>query len=635
LHQQADTLWSRDYWEMRSNGGIIGAAALFQVSLMFPEFLASDMWKHAAEDSLLWALDNTFYEDGSYYEESLHYHRLAHNAFMVALSLASVHDYSLPEEFLAGMESESEALMHLVKPDLYLPQIGDGDNLWSGQTFLDAWEVFPHRSDFLYVGTMGLSGAPPQYGCRTFPFGRYYVMRSDWEYRTVWVGPKPEQVSDARYLLLTADREVPGSHYHFDPLSIEVHAYQQTLVKDPGQFGYDEPSWRDYFQATLQHNTIAIDDRDAWHYPDSTDKQWFVGRGFGSLVAQHFNYYWLGVVHTRGVVFVRPSYWVVSDVLTLFPGPMPMPHDFYQSWHFMPGVVPSVEPQSGTAIAGQLVIAPSRGPEMDTLVEDSYVCLSGGVLEDAKALRYRQYGVAPLAFHTVLVPFAYPLNPPSLTVEHVPAEEEGTELPPWKAAGLRVALEDGVALYAANHDSSDAGRSFLSIISDGLAACVLRGSSGQIERLFLQRGRHLMTGDTVLVEMDEATSVEWADSVVIIQGLSNPTVPFRIWAPGALRVREGGRWIPFHREGPYVTGIGSPQFTPDAGGPALRLLVPSPSLGGIDLGLVPRDTDLRVHDLLGRLHFSGTSSRRWLPAAPGVYVVSAPGDLQVKVLVVH
>ncbi len=635
LYQQADTLWVRDEWEMLSNGGITGAGALFQASLMFPEFQMADQWRAQSEDSLVWALEHTFYDDGCYYEESLHYHRVAHNALMLALSLAAIHNYSLPAVLVEGVEREVEALMYAVKPGLYLPQIGDGDNLWCGETFLDAWEAFPHRTDFLYLATMGLSGDPPERLARRFPQGRYYVMRSDWDYRTVWVGPRPQQVSDARYLLLTADRVVPGSHYHFDPLSLEVHAFGETLVKDPGQYGYDDPYWRDYFQATLQHNTVAIDDRDAWHYPDSTSKSWFAGPTFTSLVASHFNYYWLGTVHTRGVLFVRSLGWIVTDVLTLFPGPTPMPHTFYQSWHFMPGIVPSVDGASGTATAGHLMLYQSRGSELDVLVDDSYVCLGGGVLEYAKALRYAIYGTAPLAFHTVLVPFPYPMSPPSVAVQHVPAFQGGSEVAPWQAAGMLVVADGCRILYAANHDTSSAARTFDDLSTNGLAACVVRDGGGAIERLLLQSGDALWTSDTLLVSAAEIASVEWSDSVVVVEELSVPTAGFRVWAPSATQVRVNGRLAPYLRDGPYVVGMQSQQCTPPAGGVERPLAIPSPSVGGIDLSLLPCRTPLRIYDVSGRLRFSGASSCRRVAAGPGLYVVSGKSGLPTKVLVVR
>jgi heparan-sulfate lyase len=633
LYQQADTLWARAEWDMTTNGGIIGAGALFQVSLMFPEFLAADLWRTDSQDSLAWAVENTFYPDGTYFEESLHYHRVAHTALMVALSLATIHGYVLSANILAGVEREVEALLYVVKPDLNLPQIGDGDNLWSGETFLDAWEAFPHRTDFLYAGTMGLSGDPPPRTARAFPYGGYYVMRSDWDYRTVWVGPKPEQVSDASYLLLTVDRAVPGSHFHFDPLSIEAHAYGQTVVKDPGQYGYDDQYWRDYFQATLQHNTVAIDDRDAWHYPDSTGKEWFAGPSFTSVVASHFNYYWLGAVHTRGVLFLRPWCWIVSDVLTLFPGPAPMPHDFFQSWHFMPGVEPVVEEASGTATAGHLMLLQARGAELDAIVEDSYVCLSGGELEQAKALRYRTHGTVPVAFHTALIPLPDPAEPPSVSVEHVPAYEGGTELGTWQAAGMRLAKEDTVVLYAANHDSALQVRMFGDISTNGLAACVVRTGGGEITSLFLCRGDQLWTGDTLLASTGETAAVEWSDTVVVIEGLSNLTSGFRVWAPTASRVRVGGRCVQFHREGPYVVGVGRERCSPREPA-AWRLVVPSPSRGEIDLSLIPSWTRLRVHDLAGRLRFSGPALARRVAISPGLYVVTAEGS-HTKVLVVR
>ena len=73
-------------------------------------------------------------------------------------------------------------------------------------------------------------------------------MRSDWE-----------TAPNARYLLFDAG-PYGGYHGHEDKLNLEMYAYGQTFIVDPGCHNYDEADpYRAHFVSSHAHNTLLVD----------------------------------------------------------------------------------------------------------------------------------------------------------------------------------------------------------------------------------------------------------------------------------------------------------------------------------------------------------------------------------------
>ncbi|MBI1879019.1 MAG: heparinase II/III family protein [Chloroflexi bacterium] len=136
------------------------------------------------------------------------------------------------------------------------------------------------------------------------------------------------------------------------------------------------------------------------------------------------------VTHRRQIFFVKPEYWVVIDVLT---GQGKHCFDLY--FHLMPGINPQLEPSSGYLRTGNglepgLAIVPLASgdlqPEVITGATNpiqGWISFFSGKELPASTLRYRQEGMAPIQFCTVLYPYPAGQNA-SITISAINLEIE-------------------------------------------------------------------------------------------------------------------------------------------------------------------------------------------------------------------
>jgi hypothetical protein len=138
--------------------------------------------------------------------------------------------------------------------------------------------------------------------------------------RTGW-GPQDS------YLLFDAGPYGSG-HQHEDKLHLILHAYGKTLLTEPGNYSYDTSEWRRYVLSTRAHNTVLVDGleqnraraRDTWVAKEPTTSPWVTGEDFDYAEGTYADGYGpesdRTVTHRRQVLFVKPRYWIVIDVLS-------------------------------------------------------------------------------------------------------------------------------------------------------------------------------------------------------------------------------------------------------------------------------------------------------------------------------
>ncbi len=132
---------------------------------------------------------------------------------------------------------------------------------------------------------------------------------------------------------------------------------------------------------------------------------------------------------------------------------------------------------------------------------------------------------------------------------------------------------------------------------DGAWALVER--EGAATRTLLLRGTLLREDGRLLAELDERGSAAYdGDSVF----LSDPTLGFRVWAPGASAVSAWGEPVPFEREGNYV--VGPPGGAPPADDFVLSQAWPNPGPAPlrfrVELGSPVKELYLEIFDPSGR-----------------------------------
>ena len=528
---------------------------LIHFGLQWPEFAESRNWLRKGLEGLDTLLDDYFYPDGAYIE-------LCYFVHEVFVRVAQMEDVDLPTGFREKAERIFDFPAYMVKPNGAYPSVND---VYSAQ---DPDEIpermgglvslgvdFSGREDLRYIQTYGREGASPSYTSRAFPYGGFYVMRSDWS-------------ENARYLVFDGGKSA-GGHNHVDKLNFELYAYGNTLVTDTGCAGPWASAWRSkYFVGTAGHNTIMVDGRGQvagvplfaipslkgrtpWHEitPDPLPNTWISAEGSDYAVSRYEDGYatygseqsrlrgfryeqnrvenlsemqsWtrtqggdlharpherLSVVHERKVFFVKPDYWILSDRL-LGRGR----HRADSAFHFQASASASIDSRdhSVQTVNGRagLTILPISDSDLNVRIASGekdplqgWVPAGWGDHKPAPAAIYSVEDTLPLSIYTILYP--YPKGEaPQLQVEPLTCTENGIAVSPTEAAGLRISIDGRQEYCLISHDRR-ALRRFGPILFDGEIGAIRYMPDGDLRRVLLLNGSYLAIDDRTILDAE-------------------------------------------------------------------------------------------------------------------------------------
>jgi hypothetical protein len=244
---------------------------LLVVGLLFPEL--PDAAKHVAlaVKGLRAQMEAQVHAEGTSFEGSTPYHRLAVELFTLAYVVGLGAGVSLGKEYAQRLCRMYQATHAWCSQQGLAPQVGDND---SGR-------VLPFRDradlDHGYLSSLGASlfsepslaggefsdeaawllGQPglvrfrtlpaaPEPSSVSYPAGGFHVLRGAGAVVTVSAGPQGQGGV--------------GGHSHNDKLSFELHLDGQPLIVDPGTATYTrDPELRNLFRGTAAHNTLQVD----------------------------------------------------------------------------------------------------------------------------------------------------------------------------------------------------------------------------------------------------------------------------------------------------------------------------------------------------------------------------------------
>jgi len=232
------------------------------------------------------------YPDGTDFEASTCYHRLVLEIFFYPVWWEVVHHRRFNGEnyreltgklfgrsFVNILYKMFDAVLHLLKPNGRMPQIGDNDNgqflklyprevldmrylLSLGAVFFNEsrWKIREFfESDESIAEIMILCGengmkiwnslewnSLKNINSKVFNDNGWCVMRENKDYCMISCGPNGQ-------------KGICG-HCHNDKLSFELHIDGMDVIVDPGTYVYTPiPKLRDKFRSTKSHNTVVVD----------------------------------------------------------------------------------------------------------------------------------------------------------------------------------------------------------------------------------------------------------------------------------------------------------------------------------------------------------------------------------------
>lgn len=291
------------------------ADGLMHVGVLFPEFTEAAEWRKTASSRLFEELDRQVYPDGAQIELTTGYHQVSLSNFVKAFEIARINDIPMPEGYIPKLEKMYHYNLAASMPDGRLPGLNDAWHTNIRGQLKRGFEFFPNRTDFQWIATSGKEGEKSALGSVGLPFAGQLVMRTGWD---------PQDL----YLLMDAGPFGAG-HQHEDALSIVIYSHGKYHLVDTGIYAYNDSQWRQYVLDTRGHNTIMVDGQEQ-HRRGCPRELLVVTRPYPNkwATSDTFDYasgvydYGYGdrnevrVTHTRHIFFVKPDYWIVTDLMT-------------------------------------------------------------------------------------------------------------------------------------------------------------------------------------------------------------------------------------------------------------------------------------------------------------------------------
>jgi Heparinase II/III-like protein/Heparinase II/III N-terminus len=510
------------------------AAALSVLGTALPALSGAAGWRESAWRMLVRETTRQFHPDGGSVEQATGYHHFTLGFYLQAALARRRVGLPIDGPIWTALERASEYSMYLTRPDGQMPAIGDGDegrafdleqaSLWDFRVFLALAATLYGRGDFKriagvfpsdlawVIGRKGwdeydsLPTCPPTSTSKSLESSGYYILRSGWE-------------NDAQYLCFDCGEisagvrhaDVPSAaHGHADALAIEVSVSGRPALVDPGFYTYNgSAEWHRYFRDTAAHNTVVVDGESQATYRGrlrwsqgyrATPHHWVTTACMDYAEGSHDGYTRLAspVQHRRGVLFMKPDYWLLRDELT-GEGEHQIDRYFHLAPDFDPTVLGSRVSARDRDGVGLLIIA-LEDDALTTHVwtdgdapEDGWVATGYGQRRRAPAFSFRTRITGPTVLHTLLVPFRG--TPPRL------------EVTPLVDAGFGRTLNRGFVIRIGSvHDrvifnGCDQGVvTTPSLETDARVALIRRDGSDRIVSCAMVDGSQLACEDQVLLQ---------------------------------------------------------------------------------------------------------------------------------------
>jgi hypothetical protein len=340
-----------------SNHYLSDVAGLFWLGVLLPELQHAEKWREFGLREMLREMDKQILADGADYESSTGYHRFVTELFLYSFLLSKKNNLEISEKYWNKLRMMLGYNRAYLRPDGFAPLIGDTDG---GQVLPFVKRRADDHAYLLPVGAV-VFNEPKTIQINEEALwltGEDVLMQKPAPCK----GEKHDSVSFSNagaYIMRDKDLYLyfnandcglngRGSHGHNDALSIEVSAFGQPFIIDPGSFVYNSDlSARHLFRSTAYHSTVQVDDEEQ----NTTDintpfvignearpnvLRWETTPERDYVSAEHYGYRRLKnpVTHRRSVEFnKKEGYWLIEDELT-----GEGQHDFTFRFHLAPNL---------------------------------------------------------------------------------------------------------------------------------------------------------------------------------------------------------------------------------------------------------------------------------------------------------
>ncbi len=250
---------------VRNNHAITETLLLYIAGLLFPKFKEAEKWKEKGKAWFEQEIAYQIYEDGSFLQFSMNYHRVVVQLLTWALNLSAINkELFKPVVYERAKRSLSFLVHHMNANTGWLPNYGNNDGAlffklsdahyrdyrpqlealsyalemdWGYEKFEDAkWYGINSKGEKPVIANNGFTG---------FDSGGYFLYRTNESLSFIRCGNHKDRPAQA------------------DNLHLDIWYKDKNLLHDAGSYKYnaDQKDLK-YFMGTQSHNTVMLGDFD-------------------------------------------------------------------------------------------------------------------------------------------------------------------------------------------------------------------------------------------------------------------------------------------------------------------------------------------------------------------------------------
>jgi len=535
-----------------SNWGVTETLGLYWVALYFPEFYDSSVWESSVGTRCKNLLEGLLYDDFSYKEPSTHYAGVAFKDFINMVNWANLQNRPAPKELAPYLLGYARFFVDSCFPNDYQTQYGDSDYVERRSTIRPIGRLL-NDEQLIYYGSStkrDSEGNPlpaPKVESVYYPDGKIAVLRTG-------------MTSDSLYMHI--NNKNYGNHGHPGALGIIAYAYGRPLLIDPGRGSYSNTDLASKWlrESTEAHNTIEINDT-AQRRTDNLDPS-------GLITNPGFDLYegttteTEGFEHTRYVFFMKPSFWVVSDIVIPSPSKEDNQNKYQQTWHMLPNADITLDEETAKArsnfndeIGSNIHIVPADPEKLASEILDGYYSPKENSVENAKYVSYTQQISGTVNFDTLLYPV-----PKGVTAEPTVSRiDTGVEPHVATALEIKTDKDSPSGYYYLSYEETPTERTFADFSYDGKMVFVQTADDGNVKMVCMVEGSELKTDSNLLVQTSvpvKDLQIQWKENGVHLESnyLKSADGPVEIFidAPETDAVYVNGQPASFIRSGDHV-----------------------------------------------------------------------------------
>ena len=329
---------------VRNNHALTETLMLFLSGLLFPFLPNTKKWSKKGKNWFEEEIAYQIYEDGTFLQFSMNYHRVAIQLLTWGIRLAKLHKDPLNLTVINRAEKSLNYLRTCQdQTSGKLPNYGSNDGALFFKLTDDDFRVYTsqindlcavlhhevseHNESQLWYGINNCELVPFEPDKLTsYPFGGHYVIND---------GSSKTLVKCAKY------KDRPG---HADNLHLDIWLNGNNYIWDTGSYQYNTvEKYSQFFGHCYSHNTVSVDNKNQmqkgirfiWNYWNKKAKATLTeNKGNFEFDGQFTGFPELGnkIVHNRKVVQARKiNKWEVTDIIKNADGYVSQLY-----WHFNP-----------------------------------------------------------------------------------------------------------------------------------------------------------------------------------------------------------------------------------------------------------------------------------------------------------